>query len=284
MLNLKRLKGLRFLITFGLIAWVVSLICCKSKSQPEDRFFESESLSHAIGSAISLAQSDNFSFAIVGDLHIGNQDTTRFRKILSMANAEGDSFIILLGDIVDKGEQQDFIAVQNALKENNYEGKFLPVIGNHDIFDEGWNHFRDRLGPSHYTLQFGNSKYIAIDTADGTLGEPQRDWLEAELGKDSPFHIFILSHYLPIIPGERTYLKLSNEEEALALMSLTSERGVRSWLGAHYHSFIVGSVEGVTYVVAGGGGGRRMAPVEAFFFVQVIVKGPSISYQLRTLE
>lgn len=245
---------------------------------------ESKQLGGDFGSGVSVADPEVFNFAMVGDLHIGGQDTTRFRRMLSQARAEGDSFIILLGDMVDQGEREDYVAFLAALGETGWQGKFFPVVGNHDIFEGGWNHYKELLGPSHYTFQVGNAKFIVVDTADATVGEDQRDWLVSELGKPRPTHVFLVSHYLPVIPGQRTYLKLANEAEALETMKLCTIHGVSGWFGAHYHSFSVGRIENVDYVVAGGGGGRRMDPIHENFFVRVRISGNNVSYQLRIVE
>lgn len=267
--------------TFTLLTFF--LIGCVSRTVSDERFRDSQAIAGPTLN-VSLADSNQFSFAIVGDLHVANQDTSRFQRILTAAQAEADSFIVLLGDIVDKGERADIVAVRSAIVNAGYADKYLPVIGNHDIFSDGWGYYKELNGGSHYSVTIGNSRFIALDTADGTVGKEQYDWLRNELKHSGSTNTFLLSHYLPVIPGQRTYLKLANEDEAVRMMRLATNFGVRAWLGAHYHSYITEQIEGVDYVVAGGGGGRRMEPVKDFFFVQVLVNGSSVSYRLRTVE
>ncbi len=262
---------------------LVSLLGCVSKTFYDQRFQDSNSLTPPVTS-VSVPDSQNYTFAIVGDLHIGNQDTTRFQQILSMASSEGDSFIVLLGDNVDQGDQADFQAFQAALSSSSFNNKAVIAIGNHDIFNDGWTYYKQVVGPSHYTFTAGNAKFIILDTADGTVGSDQTDWLKAQLAQPKPQLLFLVSHYLPVVPGVQTYLRLSDDSEALHMMNLASNNGVNAWLGGHYHSYLVGGAAGVTYVVAGGGGGRRMGPVNEFFFVQVQVSGgTNINYVLRPL-
>jgi hypothetical protein len=165
------------------------------------------------------------------------------------------------------------------------------VLGNHDVFGSGWTHFKTYYGPGTYRFNVGNSTFIVLDTGDGTLGESQTEWLTAELAKAKPTNTFIVSHYLPVIPGITTYLKLANDREALRLMKMAKDNGIRSWIGGHYHSYVVGNIEGVDYVVTGGGGGRRMDSVQLsaadknkFFFVQVQVNGSNVSYSYKVVE
>lgn len=265
------------------IFFIVILLGCESKSVWDERFKESLNLSQPTLS-VSLADPDVFTFAMVGDLHIGGSDATRFRTILQTAQSEGDSFVVLLGDIADKGEAESFIAAQNTLKEFGFENKVIPLLGNHDIFGNGWTEYQKIWGPSHFSVDIGNSRFIALDTADGIVGEEQFEWLVNELDRVPMSRTFILSHYMPVVPGQQTYLRLANQLEAERIMNLASKKIVSGFYGGHYHSFCQERIAGVDYVVAGGGGGRRMKPVEDYFFVQVSVSKNGIQYQLKIVE
>lgn len=268
--------GLRTLLVFiGSLAWLHS---CGTRSYLSDRLKQGAVFSSA---DFTVPDPNHFSFAIVGDLHIGDRNTSRLDRILSDAKAEGDEFVILLGDTVDRGEEADFIAVNNSIVRGGFQGRFFPVVGNHDVFENGWEYFSQHFGSSRYSFVVGNSKFIVLDTADATVGEGQVEWLKTEMNSNTSQNVFLASHYLPMIPDIRTYLKLSNDREALRLMAWSDDAGVRAWLGAHYHSYVIGKIGSVDYVVAGGGGGRRMEPVLNFFFVQVTVDGTNVTYTRR---
>lgn len=261
---------------------ILVVVACTSKTVFDERFTESASLSQP--PFIGPADPQVFKFAMVGDLHVGGTDTARLERILDRAQAEGDEFIVLLGDIVDKGEAVSFSAVQQAIQNKGFHQKVIPLLGNHDVFDEGWRFYKSQWGSSHYVVDAGNSRFIVLDTADGTLGKQQFQWLTDELSKARPQHTFLLSHYMPVVPGQRTYLRLANQTEAERLMKLASRSEVKGVFGGHYHSYCQETIEGVDYVVAGGGGGRRMEPVKDFFFIQVAVSGDEITYHLRTVD
>lgn len=270
------------ILVVSIILAIAYLTSCVAKSGESTRFVESSSLS-APSLSVSLANSNRFTFAIVGDLHLG-RDTARFDRILSAAKIEGDAFLILLGDNVDRGELESFTLLTQSIQTAGLTGSVLPVIGNHDVFEDGWTHYKKTFGASHYSVTLGNSRFIALDTADGTVGEEQSIWLEEELKRNRATNTFFLSHYLPVVPQQRTYLRLSNKVEAVRLMKLAQNYRIKAWLGAHYHSYINEAVDGVQYVVAGGGGGRRMEPLKEFFFVQVNVDTETISYSLKRVE
>lgn len=259
------------------------IAACVSRSVWFERFQESKALSEPPIDT-SLLDPDHFSFAFVGDLHVGGTDTARFRRILQKAQGAGDEFIVLLGDLTDKGEAASYEAIQIALSDFGWEDRVLPLLGNHDIFTDGWKNYQSVFGSAHYSVDMGNSRFIALDSADGILGKDQFEWLEHKLNEPKLTHTFLLTHYMPVVPGQKTYLKLSNFLEAQNLMHLSAKKAVTGILGGHYHSFCFEKIAGVDYVVAGGGGGRRMEPVKEYFYVQAIVNQNQVEYQLQTVD
>lgn len=259
---------------------------CVSRTHPDARFSQSQTLSSQVGGlSVTPADPTKFSFVAVGDLHIRSGDTSRLARILDEATAAGDAFVALLGDIVDQGDASDVEAVWSVVAAKGWDGKVAPVIGNHDVFHGGWDAWVNHNGPSHYVFSVGDSRFVALDTADGTLGEAHLEWFERELSAGPrPAHQFVLSHYLPVVPGVRTYLRFADESEALRVRALAHRFGVSGWLGAHYHSFVEGTVDGVRYVVAGGGGGRRMPPVLSYFYVRVRVDGAAVRTEMVPVE
>lgn len=266
--------------------WVLILFfitACVSRSIWLERFQASQTLSLPPIDT-HIVDPENFSFAFVGDLHVGGTDTTRFRSILEKAKSSGDEFIVLLGDLTDKGEATSYEAIHQALQDYGWEQRVVPLLGNHDIFTEGWENYQKVFGAAHYSVDIGNSRFIAIDSADGIIGKEQFDWLRQKLEEPQLTHTFLLSHYMPVVPGQQTYLKLSNFFEAQSLMQLSSEKNVTAMLGGHYHSFCRGKIAGVEYVVAGGGGGRRMEPVKDYFYVQALVDGQNVDYRFHRVD
>ena len=254
---------------------------CVSQTTTDLRVRESLALTTSSAYTLPGGDNDHFSFAMVGDLHLGGGNTGRLRRILDDAAAEGDQFILFLGHIVDEGARSDVESFHQTIADAGWTGKTFSVAGNHDVFFGGWTHYRDLTGPSTYAFTAGNSKFIALDTADATLGKRQIEWLRGQLAEPQPNHVFLFSHYLPVVSGVETYLKLSSETESLDLMALGTRYGIKGWFGAHHHSYVKQTIGNVDYIVAGGGGGRRMPPVKAYFFVQVRVDGDTVAYERK---
>ncbi len=144
---------------------------------------------------VAIADPNHFTFAMVGDLHIRGTGTGRFRQILSDAAAEGDSFIVLLGDLVELGDAVSYDALLQAISDSGWTGKVVAVIGNHDVFENGWGQFRDKIGPSLYSVTVGNCNFIVLDTASGTVGFDQLKWFKIQLTASAATNPIVLSHY-----------------------------------------------------------------------------------------
>lgn len=269
------------LMNGSVVLFLLWLSGCVAKSGHELRFEDSQRM-NAPTLSISGTEDEVFSFLFVGDMHFGGADTSRLQTVLQAAKTHDDAFVVFLGDMIDQGQRADYEAFQKVVNDNGFREKVLYVIGNHDIFDNGWSAFRELMGPSHYSVQIGNCKFVTVDSADGVVGEKQTQWIKEQLtGVSDSSHLFLLSHYMPFIPEQRTYLKLSNETEAVELMKMMSRFGVEAWLGGHYHSFERESIDGVNYIVAGGGGGRRMNPIKDLFYVRANVQKDKVTYELQ---
>lgn len=255
--------------------FIILLIGCGTSSTLEERFKYSDTLEQK---DISVSNPNNFTFGIVGDLH-GNTDF--LKKIIDKLEQNNDSFLILLGDLTDKGTEEEMTSIKNCL--NNWYKKTLFVIGNHDIYGDGWNHYKRIFGPTHYLFSVGNSAFIVLDTADASLGYTASEWFLETLKSLNATNIFVVSHVMPVVPTIRTYLKMSNEREATRLMKIASSNKVKAWFGAHYHSYINFNIDSVDYVIAGGGG-RRLPPITSNFYVRVTVNNNNITYSFISIK
>lgn len=259
---------------------------CVSGSNPEQR--DADNANAAAPRFLhALTNSNQFSFIAVGDTHLGG-DNSRIQRILQAATARSNEFFIVLGDIVDRGASQHYAGLKALIDTEGWSGRFFPILGNHDVMGSSWQDFKSNFGASYYTFDVGNSRFIALDTADATLGDRQWAWFQNELNKPRPQNTFVLSHYSPILPeindDPLQYLKFSNPEEGARFMSLCAKRGVKAVLAAHYHAYLRGNVGGTDYVVAGGGGGRCMHPTNEHFYVEVTVNGGEVGYEKFSVE
>lgn len=81
---------------------------------------------------------ETLKFAVLSDFHIsfGCMDRERLNKIISATNAENPDFVLLVGDYIDKADQnQEYISYLADFK--NFKAKYgvYAVLGNHESWD-----------------------------------------------------------------------------------------------------------------------------------------------------
>ena len=126
---------------------------------------------------------------------------------------------------------------------------------NHDIFYDQYNAFRSHITQrTHYYFVIeSNDKvrdlYICLDTATGTLGKIQIEWLKGLLEDEAHKnrHIIVFTH-VNIFRRDNTYADISTTsvEETYELMSLFSKYRVKQFWAGHDHArdeFIHGKVK-----------------------------------------
>ena len=180
----------------------------------------------------------SFTFIVVTDVHYG-ADKTRFDENLFArinelkAMSRPPAFIIVLGDIAEHGAEEEF--KQYADFVQRIQIPVYGVVGNHDLYNSGWRHWRTYVYPkvSYYRFKTKNFSWYFIDTGNGTLGEPQLKNLVKEMKKD-PNYKFVFSHY-PLYGGRIPYFVLSDPKERAVLIDTFSRNNVKMMFSGHFH-------------------------------------------------
>ena len=216
---------------------------------------------------------DNFTFAVMGDSHVGSSRGKYLAPALETFQTASDSFYIILGDLTNNGKDKEY-----SLFESTISAVSIPlraVVGNHDIFFNGWSRFREKFGRSMYSFNADNVHFTVLDTANGVLGDDQINWLKADLAATTRPLKVVLSHFPPWAGSFSSIFKMSSEEEAAILKDLMYKYSVNYMFAGHYHNFKNVKIGNTIYVVTGGlnnllDAGRR-------HYVRVRVSGNTMS-------
>jgi hypothetical protein len=117
------------------------------------------------------------------------------------------------------------------------EGYGVPVycvVGNHDLYNDGWNNYVKYCKPysSFWRFEAGGYAWYGLDTGSGAVGEPQMNALESRMESD-PFPKIVCTHY-PLYAGP-VYFSLSDVYERAELLSTYADSNVKVLLDGHYH-------------------------------------------------
>lgn len=225
-------------------------------------------------SDVSISDPSNFTFAALGDTHIGSPQGTVMKRALSMSKADGDAFAIVAGDITNTGIEAELQGFNAQVAETGQT--VLPAIGNHDIFFGGWARYKTIIGRSIYSVNAGNAHLVFLDTANGTFGEDQLKWLKADLEANTrPIKVIVM--HFPIFAGEiSTIFKISSDEEANIFKNIMRDYSVQLVISGHYHGYREARINHTTYIVTGACNGI-LDIGETTHYVKVTIQGGTIT-------
>jgi len=189
--------------------------------------------------------SGTYTFVIITDPHYGskraeNIDEEEFLAwIDALPPEKKPKFCICLGDIAEHGDRSEFKDFcKFTEKVESREIPVLSIVGNHDLFNSGWDDFSDLCFPytSFYHFKTSAFSYYALDTGSGSLGPKQFKTLKRAMEHDRLPKI-VFSHY-PIYGSAiygLSYYSLQNEEESTRLITLFEKEDVTDVYAGHVH-------------------------------------------------
>ena len=222
-----------------------------------------------------------FSFAVVGASR-GNPEV--YKALLSQIEADGNSFVIHLGGIVENGKTEEFQAWRELMAD--FPLPFYAAPGGSDASDgslANYLAFTDAPG-THYSFDWGQVHVAVVDTSRGYLTAEDTAWLDANLAATQKPVKIVATHYPPFDPrGSDAVMTRGNE----AFLLLMRQRGVKYVFAANIHAYDQSTRDGVIYVISGGGGApltRSEADGGFYHYVRVSVNGVDVQTEVRRLN
>lgn len=199
-------------------------------SYVNDRFQDSVGLQQPQPPAI--ADPSDFSFLIITDPHYVDTSLPFVDSLIAAGYYNAD-FIVLAGDIVQDGRKEAYSAAVSDLSRISIP--LYTIIGNHDIYFGGYEKYREYFGPTVYSFLIEDNLFIFLDSANGTLGTDQRQWLEDQLKRTDYSKSFLFSHYGILSSGFQKFVEWSLVEEKYELIDLFDQYNVNYFFSGHLH-------------------------------------------------
>jgi predicted phosphodiesterase len=209
----------------------------RAQSMNDFPFFDADS-----PPPLSLSADGIYSFIVVSDTHFGR---TTQADIAGLAARLGDaSFVVVNGDITNKGDPDEldcFLSFAAAL----LPVPCYPVIGNHDIFYDGWANWKNHIGSTIYRVDAngGAATLLFLDSANTFLGDRQLNWLAGELSA-SAGRVFVFSHVNLFAINLDNYAQLN---ERPRLLSILKDKAAAMFMG-HSHQHNETHIAGTLYL------------------------------------
>ena len=150
----------------------------------------------------TIETQQNYTFYVATDPHIEHEHKNLDIFNDAFRNDAEASFGVLLGDCSEIQNNLDnyLDALAYKSERHKFNHEIFHVLGNHDVFFNGWVNYRKKVGASVYWFEVifpeGKDLYICLDTATGSLGRKQSDWFRTFLkeNRKSYRHCVILTH------------------------------------------------------------------------------------------
>lgn len=186
-----------------------------------------------------------WSFIAVSDVHVKDSGHSNLPS-LSVHVGSDDRLLLIAGDLVNNGGQDGFDIV--AAKASAAGLPVRTALGNHDAASGGYSAYLDTFQPSVYYFYAGGVRFIVLDTASGTLGRLQWEWLNAFLALDGVMETVVMTHFNFFTPGGHAVNEFYDAGELYSLMALLKRYGTRTVLMGHDHTHAEWRINGVTFV------------------------------------
>jgi len=190
--------------------------------------------------------------------------------------------LVMAGDLTT-GNTSDFNLFQAHLPDQDSMPSFC-LIGNHDLYRDGWNQFFSRFGSSSYLFVISTpaaeDMFICLDTANGTLGGAQLNWIKEVLKskRHNYRHCLIFTHNNFLLERHTESSALSVEELDV-LMELFTESKVDMEISGHDHKHAVGILGNTTYLIMD----ALEDGLDNSGYLRINVKKGNVEYQFKSI-
>lgn len=225
-----------------------------------DRRFNESMEMHQDLKLETVPAQDEYSFYVATDPHVNktHENLSIFND--AMRNDMSASFGVVLGDCIDvKDNLPKYLeALAYDSEKHSSDQRIFHITGNHDLYFDGWDDFKNQIGPSVYWFDVifsgGKDLFISLDTATGTLGNLQTMWLRSFLSENRQDyrHCIILTH-VNIFYTDNSQVTSGNLpiEETYSLIDFFGRQNVTLVLQGHDHHRDDLTYANVRYTVLG---------------------------------
>ena len=199
--------------------------------------------------------SDEYMVYVCTDSHITRNTHVNLDYFIDTFNAAAAPKIAIhLGDLIDA--QKNFPCADSVLSLAN--GPLFITPGNHDVYFKQWSIYRSYFHTGTYWFDTNNGSkkldlFICLDTADGTLGTKQMQWLRDLLEKKSKEgyrRIIVYTHtHFWKLDDSQGHTSNFSLEETYELAALLGQYQVDYVWSGHQHARQSVFFRGVNYLV-----------------------------------
>lgn len=250
----------------------------------DERFEESKVYNDKHGFTTLQAPVDDYRVYVCTDTHVTKTQTRWTHFIDTYRHDSLCPVAVHLGDIIDAQNYFDemYSAYQAVPLNPAKKDTLMAVAGNHDIYFKQWPEYIKYFKTCYYyfivkTPSGKKDLFVVYDSADGTVGSKQLQWLRETLewaDKQDFRHIVACTHtHFFKRDGSQGHTSNYTQEETYALLNLFTQHGVDMVWSGHDHSREITQVKGMTCIVV-----DSMKDEDKKPFYMLVTMGEKIDY------
>lgn len=179
---------------------------------------------------------DDYRLYVMGDSHLGT--ATNFNIFVNAAKNDQALAAVMVGDL-SKGNKEDYDFLNQNIPDPD-SLKTFQLVGNHDLYFDGWKQFYQLFGSGvyYFTVQTPTAKdlFICLDSGGGTLGAKQLKWFQELLeGNRDTYRYCIVFSHVNIFRIRNTLSTNPYPEEVMALAELCLKHNINMVFNGHDH-------------------------------------------------
>lgn len=251
----------------------------------DERWEESMAYNQEAGFDTLYAVAEDYHLYVCTDTHITKKRNRWEHFIASYRADKLCPVAVHLGDIIDARTDVAYVeeALAPQMEGTNKHDTLMAVCGNHDIYFQLWENFLRVFKTSTYyfVVQTPSGKqdlFIVYDSADGTVGSKQLQWLENTLkwaDTQNFRHVVACTHtHFFKRDGSQGHTSNYTIEETYALLNLFTQHNVKMVWSGHDHSREITQVKGMTCIVV-----DSMTEHDEHPYYMLVTMGDKIDYE-----
>ena len=261
-----------------------------SSPKIDDRFTESQVYNNQHGFCTLQAPVEDYHVYVCTDTHITKTQKRWTNFIETYRQDMLCPVAVHLGDIIDAQNYFDemYSAYQAVPVNPAKVDTLMAIASNHDIYFKQWPQFIELFKTCTYyfivrTPSGKQDLFICYDSADGTVGTKQLQWLTETLqwADTQDFRHIVACTHTHFFKRDYSQGHTSNYtiEETYALLNLFAKHGVEMVWSGHDHAREVTKVKGMTCIVV-----DSMKDGDKNPFYMLVTMGKSISYEFIPVD
>lgn len=195
--------------------------------------------------------------ALIGDLHYPSKNGVTkpmeqkilqardefFPYFLNQFFSEQADFHIALGDLTNFGKADEYKEVYQFIRQ--YDSNFVHVIGNHDLYQMGYDAVHDFTKQKPYDfmekdgvvyVRLATARELSPDNYGGSLDDEQLLWLDQIIHQSGTKPVIIFAHHPLVDTTKFSNREMYSIDPAINMWSILSQKkGNGFYLNGHTH-------------------------------------------------